>query len=142
VVDHGDKEIEEELATVLHLALHGTATLECVARSDDECEVVCTKLRIVVGCVGVCKASRREDRRALDARLKALLSQGELLQFLEAVMVGLTVYDGVLEDRTGSGVDNSFAGAVASIFKAPAVTLLAIFHAWSVVAFVEVLENG
>jgi hypothetical protein len=54
----------------------------------------------------------------------------------------LTVYDGVLEDGTGSSVDDGFAGTITSVFQAPAVTLLAVFHAWCIVAFVEVLENG
>lgn len=58
VIDHGDEQVEEEFATVLHLVLHRPAALEGVASPDDESEVVSTQFRVTVGSVGVCEASR------------------------------------------------------------------------------------
>jgi len=43
VVAHGDEEVEEELAALLHLDLHGATSLEGVPASNDESKVVSTK---------------------------------------------------------------------------------------------------
>lgn len=67
MVNHGNEQVEEELATVLHLVLHSAAALEGVSGSDDEREVVCTELRIVVRSVGVGITGRCQNSRALDA---------------------------------------------------------------------------
>lgn len=40
VATHGDKEIEEDLATLLHLCLHGRALFEVVAVANDDREIV------------------------------------------------------------------------------------------------------
>ena len=40
VIGHGDEEVEEELAALLHFLLHRSTPLEGVARADDECEIV------------------------------------------------------------------------------------------------------
>ena len=88
VVDHGDKQVEAQLAASLHLVLHRAAALERVARADDEREVVRAQLRVGVGGVGVGVARRRQDRRALDARLQALLAESEALELVEAVLFG------------------------------------------------------
>jgi len=40
VTAHGDEEVEEEFAALLHLVLHCGAFLEVVSVSDDDCEVV------------------------------------------------------------------------------------------------------
>ena len=69
VIDHGDEQVEEELAAVLHFVLHRAAALECVASTNDQRQVVRAELRVVVRCVGVREASRRQDSGALDARL-------------------------------------------------------------------------
>lgn len=54
MVAQGHKEIKEELtASSMHLQLHGPATLEGVPTANYECEVMGSKLRIVVRCVGV-----------------------------------------------------------------------------------------
>ena len=42
VVDHGDEQVEEELAAVFHLILHGATALECASSADDEGEIVCS----------------------------------------------------------------------------------------------------
>jgi hypothetical protein len=67
VVDHSDKQIKKELATVLHLILHRAAALEGVSSTDDEREVVRTEFRVVVGGIGICVTSGSQDSRALDA---------------------------------------------------------------------------
>ena len=143
VVDHGDEQIEEELAAILHLVLHRTAALECVASADDEREIMCSKFRVAVRRVGIREASRRQDSGALNARLKALLSQGKLLQLLKSILVSLAVDDGILEDRTHCRVDDGFGGAVsvAAVLEVPCLALGFVFKTWIVVALVEVLEN-
>ena len=97
MIDHGDEQVEEEFAAILHLVLHCATALEGVSGSDDEREVVCTELRVVVRSVGVCVTGRRQDSRALNARLKALLLQSKLLQFLQSILVGLTIDDSLFQ---------------------------------------------
>lgn len=75
MIDHGDEEIEEELATILHLILHGATALERVARTDNEREVMRTQLGIVIRRIRIRVPCRREDGRALDPRLQPLLLQ-------------------------------------------------------------------
>ena len=101
MVAHSDEEIEEEFPTLLHLDLHGAATLERVPAADDEGEVVCTELRIVVRRVGICKASGGKDGADLDAGLKALLAKGEALELVEAVAIGGTA--GLVSDDEEAG---------------------------------------
>ena len=98
VVDHGNEQVEEQLTAVLHLVLHCAAALKGVARTDDQCEVVGTKLGVVVGCVGVGVTSRGQDRRALDARLQPLFAKSQLLELLEPVLLSLAVDHSVLQD--------------------------------------------
>jgi hypothetical protein len=42
VIDQRNKQVKEQFATGLHLHLHGSASLEGVARADDECKVMCS----------------------------------------------------------------------------------------------------
>lgn len=69
VAKRNEKVKEERCASVPHLELHCSATLEGITASDDEREIVGTKLRVRVGCVGVGVARRGKDRAALDSRL-------------------------------------------------------------------------
>jgi hypothetical protein len=142
VVDHGDEEVEEELATIFHFVLHRSAALESVSCPDNEREIVCTKLRVVVRGVRVRKPGGAEDGRALNSRLKALLLQCKFLQFFKSIAIGLAVYDGIFEDGSCSRVDNGFASAVTIVFQIPAVTLLVVFQTRRVVTLVKVFENG
>lgn len=57
MITHSDEEIEEHLATLLHLNLHGATSLESAAAADDESEEMSTKLGVVVRCVGIGPAS-------------------------------------------------------------------------------------
>lgn len=143
VVDHGNKQVEEQLATVLHLALHGAAALEGVTSSNDERKIVRPQFGVVIGSICIRKARRRENGRALNARLKTLLLQGELLQLLQAILLSLAVDDSVLQYGSGSGHDDGFVHSVAitAILEVPAVKLLVVLHARIVVTFVEVLED-
>ena len=144
MVDHGDKEVEEEFAAVFHFALHGAAALEGLAGADDEGKVVGAELRVVVGrvCVGVTGGG--EDGGALDARLQSLLPERQLLELVQTVLLGLAVDDRVLQDGAGGGVDDGLAGAVvvAAVLEGPRVALLAELETGVVVALVQVLENG
>lgn len=144
VVDHGDEEVEEELAAGFHLVLHRAAALEGVAGADDEREVVRAELGVAVRGIGVRIASRGQDGRALDAGLETLLAERQLLQLLEAVPLGLAVDDGVLEDGARGGLDGCLAGrrTVTAIFQAPCLALAVVFQSGVVVALVEVLEDG
>ena len=65
-----NKQVKEQLtATSMHLHLHRATSLERVSASDDECEIVCSKFRVVVRCVCICEASWGKDSWALNARL-------------------------------------------------------------------------
>ena len=75
MIDHGDEQVEKQLAAVFHLVLHRAAALEGVSSADDEGEVVCSQLGVVVRSVRICEACRRQDCRALDTRLKSLLPE-------------------------------------------------------------------
>lgn len=88
MVTHCDEEVEEQFSTLLHLDLHGAATLECVSAADDEREVVSAELGVGVGRVGVGEAGGGEDGGDLDAGLEALLAKGEAFEGVEAVAVG------------------------------------------------------
>ena len=57
MITHGDEEIEEHLAAILHLSLHRAAALECAAATNDESEIVSTKLGVVVGSMSISPAS-------------------------------------------------------------------------------------
>jgi hypothetical protein len=88
MIDHRDEEVEEQRRpALLHLHLHRAAPLEGVAGADDEGKVVCSQLRVGGWRVGVGEAGRRQDGAALDARLEALLLEGEALQVGEVVAV-------------------------------------------------------
>ena len=69
MVAHGNKEVKEQFAALLHLGLHGATPLEGTTAADDQGEVVGTKLGVRVRSVRVGPASRREDSGDLDARL-------------------------------------------------------------------------
>ena len=90
MVAHSDEKIEEQLAALFHLSLHGATSLESVSTSDDECKVVSTKLRVGVGCVGICESGRGKDGGDLYTRLEALLSKGKTLQLVEAIAICCT----------------------------------------------------
>lgn len=143
VVDHGNEQVEEQLTAVLHLVLHCAAALESVARTDDQCEVVRTKLGVVVGCVGVGVTSRGQDRRALDARLQPLFAKSQLLELLEPVLLSLAVDHSVLQDGSCRRVDHCLVGAVVvtTVLKGPGVALLVELKARVVVTLVQVLED-
>ena len=143
VVYHGDEQVEKQLAAVFHLVLHRAAALEGVAGTDDECEVVCTKLGVVVRCVGVGVASGSQDGRALDARLQTLFAKSQLLQLVQSVLLSLAIDDGILQDWSSRRVDHCFVGTVVvtAVLKGPAVALLVELETRVVVALVEVLKN-
>lgn len=143
VVDHGDEEIEEQLATVLHLILHGAAPFEGVSCSDDESKVMSSKFGVIIGSVGVCEASRCQDGGALDSRLETLFLESELFELLKAVLLGLAVNNRVFQDWSGRRLDYGFRApvAIAAIFKVPAITLLVILHARIVIALIQILKD-
>lgn len=142
MVDHGHKEIEEQLAALFHFVLHCAAALECVSGSNYESKIVSSQLGVGVGSVGICESSRREYGRALNARLETLLLESKLLQLFQTVLVSLTVDDGIFQDRSDRRLDYGFVVAVAGtiILKIPAVALFIILHARVVVTLVQVLE--
>lgn len=85
MITHGDEEVEEQFAAMLHLALHRAAPLEGVAAADDESEVVCSKFRVRIRGVAVRPACRGQDGRNVDAGLQTLLPESETLEFIEAI---------------------------------------------------------
>lgn len=54
MVAKGNEKIKEKLGSaVVHLKLHGAATLEGATAADDQSEIVGPKFRVGVWCVGV-----------------------------------------------------------------------------------------
>lgn len=51
MLTHGDEEVEEEPAALLHLGLHGRALLEVVPVADDDSEVMAAEVPFRAGCV-------------------------------------------------------------------------------------------
>jgi hypothetical protein len=88
MIHHGDKKIEEQLSSILHLVLHRTASLECVTRTNDQCEIVRSQLGIIVGRVGVGVAGGCQNGAALDAGLETLFAKCEALEFGKGVLFG------------------------------------------------------
>jgi len=74
VINHRDEQIKEEPSTVFHLVLHRATSLERVATTNDERQIVRAELRIAIGRVRIRVTSRSQDGAALDTRLEALLS--------------------------------------------------------------------
>lgn len=159
MIAEGDEEVEEELAAaVVHLELHGAAALEGAAAADDEGEVVGAQLGVRVGRIGIGVAGRCQDGAALDTRFfsvsvrwrvrrgectltKTLLSQGDLLQFLKAILLRGAVDDGVLQDVALDGVmvDGRLDGAAVLIrcgLQFPRVASLVVHQARVVIALV------
>ena len=95
VVAHGYEEVEEHLATKFHLILQSPeivsvrfssqgidnipAPLESVSASNDQGQVMGSQFGIILWRVVVGIASARQDRRALNTALQALLSKSQLL---------------------------------------------------------------
>ena len=83
----------------------------------------------------------------MEARLtETLLAKGNTLEFLQAVLVGGAVDDGVLQDLAVDAVmiDGGLDGAatvVGYLFNLPRVPPLVVHQTRVVVAFVEILEN-
>src|ERR1700743_177525 len=63
VVAHGDEKVEEHLAPLLHLHLHGAAALERSAAANNQSEVVSAQARVRVRRAVVREARAAEDRR-------------------------------------------------------------------------------
>jgi hypothetical protein len=82
VVAHGDEEVEEHLAAVLHFHLHGATALESRPAADDQGEVVGTQLGVGVGSEGVGVAGAGEDGAALDGGLETLFPKGETFELV------------------------------------------------------------
>ena len=114
VVRHGCKEIEKQFAAAdFHLVLHGSASLENLARSDNQCQKVRTQFGILVRSVFICIPCRPEDGINRDSCLQSLFPKSQALQFVEAestyssaamylsktasALVGSAVDDGVFE---------------------------------------------
>ena len=98
VVAKCNEEVEKQLApSSSHLNLHRTTSFEGIPASYDESEIVRSQLAVCVWCVGVCVSGRRDDSRALNARLQTLLAKGDLLELREAILLGSTVYRCVFE---------------------------------------------
>lgn len=113
MVDQGNEQVEEQLAAILHLLLHGAAALESVTSPDYESEIVCSQLGVIVGRVGVCEASRRQNSAALNTRLKSLLAERELLQLFQTVSLSGTIEHCIFQDRPLIGEDDGLIGAIA-----------------------------
>lgn len=85
MVTHSDEEVEEQLASLLHLLRHCAAPLKGVAATDDQSKEVSPKLRVAIRSVGVCPAGRSQDSRDCNIRLQTLLPEGEALEVIKTI---------------------------------------------------------
>lgn len=164
MIAQSDEQIKEERrATVIHLKLHRSAALEGAARADDQGEIVRPQLRVVVRRVGIGIPGRRQDGAALNAGFcgsselrasswkttqltKTLLSQRQLLQLTEAILLSSAVDDRVLEQITidAAMIHRALDGApliVGRLLQLPGVATLVLHEAREVVALVEILQD-
>jgi hypothetical protein len=118
VIAHGHKQVEEQFASMLHFLLHGSTPLKSLATSDDESKVMSAESRFRVRRVLVRVPSRSQDHVDLDSGLKTLFPKSQALQFLQAILVGSAVDDGVPENITThvGDVDCRSAVSAATIF--------------------------
>lgn len=148
MVAKGDKEVKEQLAaSVEHLQLHRAAALERASAADDQRQVVCAKLRVGVGCIGVSISGRGKNGAGLDSRLQTLLPKSDTFEFIEPVLLSSTVDDGVLQYLTVDTVmvDGRFrcaTGLIDELLNLPRVPLLIVDQSGVVVAFIEKLKDG
>ena len=136
MVAHGDKEVEEELPSGLHLHLHRAAALEGGPTPDDERQVVRPHLRVRVGRVRVGEPGAREDGAALDARLQALLAQRQPLELVQPVLLGGAVDDRVLEHgRVRDRVEDGRVNAGGAVLELPGVATLVEAQGGEIIAW-------
>lgn len=77
MVTHGDKKVEKQIPTLLHLHLHRATALKRRPTADDQRQIVRSQLGLSVGSVRVGIASTQQDRVALNTRVEALFTQRE-----------------------------------------------------------------
>jgi hypothetical protein len=93
-----NKQVEEKFTPTLHLQLHGSAPLKCLATSNDQGQIMSAEPRIRVGRVVISIPRRAQNRRDLDSALQTLLPKSKALEFLEPVLLCCAVYDCVLQE--------------------------------------------
>jgi len=74
VVAHSHEQIEKQFSAHFHLHLHGAASLKGRSTPNDESQVMCPQLGVIVWGVGVSVPGAGEDGATLDAGLQALLA--------------------------------------------------------------------
>jgi hypothetical protein len=149
MIAHSHKQIEEQFAPILHLHLHGSAPLESLATPDDQSKVMSAESRFCVWRVLIRIPSWSQDHVDLDAGLKTLFPKSKALQFLQAILLGSAVDDGVSKYFTAhsSEVDCRFVRSATTIFlvlrvlQFPSVSALVVDQAWIVVTLVEEFED-
>lgn len=145
MVAHCHKQVKIQLAAKLHFHLHGSTSLERLAASDDESQVMSAQSRIRVRSVIVRKPSRSQDHISRNANLKALLAECKTLQIFQAVLLGSAVDNRIPENNLShAGMEDgcltrsaaTIVMGVMGVLKVPRVTALAMKQAWIVVALV------
>ena len=74
MITHSHEQIKKQLPALFHLHLHSPTPLKCRPTPNNQRKIVCSKLRLGIGRVGVGVARAGEDRAALDARVEALFA--------------------------------------------------------------------
>lgn len=151
VVAHCHKQVKKQLATNLHFHLHGPASLESLATSDDESQVMSAQSRLRVRRVVIRVPSRSQDHVGRDSDLKALLAERNALQLFQAVLLGCTVdhrvseynasHTRMEESRPARPAATTVVG-ILRVLKVPRVSALAMQQAWVIIALVEELKNA
>lgn len=82
--------------TFFHLHLHRPAPLERRPTPDDQSQVMCPQLRIIVRGIRIRISRARKNSTALYPRLQPLLPQRQPLQVVQAISIGGTIKHGIL----------------------------------------------
>lgn len=99
VVAHCHKQVEEQLASFLHLHLQGSAALKSLTTADDKSKVMSAQSGISLGCIVICISSRSQDHVGWKTTLKTLLSESKALELFQAVLLSSTVHCRVSENE-------------------------------------------
>ena len=78
-------------STLLHLHLHRPAPLKRRPTPDDQSQIMCPQLRIVIRRIRICIPRTGEDSAALDTRLQSLFPQGQPLQIIQTISIGSAI---------------------------------------------------
>lgn len=90
MITHGNEQIEEHGATMLHFEFHVATLFEVVTIADNESEIMSSKLGVRIRCILICPSSRGKDGGNLHALSKTLLAKCKAFEVLKTITFGRT----------------------------------------------------